>query len=148
MEEYCVMDSPLGPLKITATDKGISGIAFCAESLRETDHPLLKDTEKQLREYFAGNRKVFDLPLDPQGTEFQKLVWQALRDIPFGATRSYGEIARVIGRPKAARAVGMANHVNPIVIVVPCHRVIGADGRLTGYGGGLDKKEYLLKHER
>ena len=148
MEEYCVTDSPLGPLKITATDKGISGIAFCGEPIRETEHPLLRETEKQLREYFAGRRKVFDLPLDLQGTEFQMLVWQALRDIPYGATRSYGEIARVIGRPKAARAVGMANHVNPVVIVVPCHRVIGADGRLTGYGGGLDKKEYLLKHER
>lgn len=148
MEEYCIMDSPLGPLKITARDRGISGIAFCVDPVRETEHPLLKETEKQLREYFAGRRKVFDLPLDLQGTEFQKLVWQALRDIPYGATRSYGEIARVIGRPKAARAVGMANHVNPIVIVVPCHRVIGADGRLTGYGGGLDKKEYLLKHER
>ena len=107
----------------------------------------LDEAERQLREYFDGARKSFDLPLSQHGTPFQLAVWDALRQIPYGKTRSYGDIARQIGKPGAARAVGMANNRNPICIVVPCHRVIGANGSLTGYGGGLDKKEALLKLE-
>ncbi len=99
-------------------------------------------------EYFAGGRKDFDLPLCPRGTEFQKKVWSALREIPYGETRAYGEIAAAVGNPKAARAVGMANNRNPISVIVPCHRVIGSDGKLVGYGGGLDIKEFLLDLER
>jgi methylated-DNA-[protein]-cysteine S-methyltransferase len=110
--------------------------------------PLIKKAASQLAEYFDGKRKTFNLPLAPEGTEFQQKVWQALQAIPFGETRSYGEIAAQIGRPKASRAVGMANNRNPIVIIIPCHRVIGSDGSLTGYGGGLKVKEFLLKLER
>ncbi len=110
--------------------------------------PVLKEAAKQLEEYLSGRRKVFDLPLAAEGTMFQKLVWRALREIPYGETRSYKQIAERIGRPKAARAVGMANHKNPILIVTPCHRVIGANGKLTGYAGGLLVKEKLLDLER
>jgi methylated-DNA-[protein]-cysteine S-methyltransferase len=112
---------------------------------------MIKKTAAQLAEYFDGKRKTFNLPLAPEGTEFQKSVWQALQTIPFGETRSYGEIAAQIGKPQASRAVGMANNRNPIVIIIPCHRVIGHDGNLTGYGGGLKVKEFLLhleKHEK
>jgi len=112
---------------------------------RET--PGIKEADKQLREYFAGKRKAFDLPLEPAGTGFQKKVWAALQKIPYGETESYGEIAKRIDNPLAARAVGMANNRNPIVIIYPCHRVIGADGSLTGYGGGLKNKEFLLELE-
>ncbi len=105
------------------------------------------ETAKQLEEYFAGTRKVFDLPLCPEGTDFQKRVWKALLEIPYGETRTYQEIAQKAGSPRGFRAVGMANHNNPIMIVIPCHRVIGKDGSLTGYGGGLDMKERLLKLE-
>ena len=105
-------------------------------------------SSRQLEEYFAGKRKQFDLPLSLRGTEFQRQVWAALRDIPYGVTRSYGQIAQAVGRPKAVRAVGMANHRNPISIIVPCHRVVGADGSLTGYGGGLENKKFLLALER
>ena len=110
--------------------------------------PLLAEAARQLNEYFAGNRRTFDLPLAPRGTPFQQKVWQALRTIPYGQTRSYGDIARQIDAPKACRAVGMANHVNPIAIIIPCHRVIGKSGRLTGYAGGLNIKEYLLRLEQ
>ena len=110
--------------------------------------PLIKKAAEQIEEYLAGKRKKFSLPLAPHGTEFQTAVWQALRSIPYGETRSYGEIAALIGRPKAVRAVGMANHCNPIVIIVPCHRVIGSSGDLTGYGGGLPLKKRLLELER
>ena len=108
---------------------------------------LIRRTYKQFVEYLDGKRKVFDLPLSLKGTDFQKQVWQALLAIPYGETRSYGQIAAMIGRPRAARAVGMGNHKNPISILIPCHRVIGADGSLTGYGGGLDIKESLLRLE-
>ena len=113
--------------------------------VRET--PLIKEAHSQLVEYLAGNRREFDLPLDPLGTDFQKRVWTTLREIPYGEVRSYKEIAEAIGNPKAVRAVGGANNRNPISIVVPCHRVIGTDGSLTGYGGGLPMKEKLLKLE-
>lgn len=109
---------------------------------------LLDVCAAQLREYFDGKRKIFDLPLKPEGTEFQLKDWNALREIPYGETRSYKDIAFAIGNPKACRAVGTANHNNPISIIIPCHRVIGSDGSLTGYGGGLDKKTYLLELEQ
>ena len=110
--------------------------------------PLLEEAARQLRAYFAGQRQAFSLPLGPRGTAFQLQVWQALQTIPYGEVRTYGEIARAIGKPKACRAVGMANHKNPISIIVPCHRVVGADGSLTGYGGGLAAKEFLLALEQ
>ena len=110
--------------------------------------PLLEEAARQLQEYFAGCRREFSLPLAPRGTEFQRQVWHALEGIPYGETRTYGEIARAIGKPKACRAVGMANHRNPLSILVPCHRVVGADGSLTGYGGGLEAKQFLLELEK
>ena len=110
--------------------------------------PLLEEAARQLQEYFAGCRREFSLPLAPRGTEFQRQVWHALEGIPYGETRTYGEIARAIGKSKACRAVGMANHRNPLSILVPCHRVVGADGSLTGYGGGLEAKQFLLELEK
>ena len=117
-------------------------------SCRKLETPLIKKAAAQLAEYFAGRRKIFDLPLAPHGTDFQRLVWKALQNIPYGETRSYGEIAAMTGKPGASRAVGMANNRNPIAIIVPCHRVIGSDGSLTGYAGGLDLKRKLLELER
>ena len=111
------------------------------------DTPLLLEAKRQLEEYFAGLRASFSLPLNPQGTAFQKKVWQQLEAIPYGQTRTYGQIAAAVGQPTASRAVGGANHNNPIAIVIPCHRVIGANGKLTGYAGGLDIKEKLLRLE-
>ena len=113
----------------------------------DEDQPVVRDTLRQLAAYFAGERMKFDLPLDPKGTEFQRAVWKALVGIPYGETRSYSEIARTIGRPAAVRAVGAANGSNPIAIIVPCHRVIGASGKLVGYGGGLPMKRMLLELE-
>lgn len=113
---------------------------------KETE--LIRETKRQLDEYFKGDRTAFDLPLDMEGTPFQVKVWHALQAIPYGETRTYKEIAEVIGNPKAVRAVGMANHVNPFIIVVPCHRVIGTNGKLTGYAAGLDKKLFLLELEK
>ena len=110
--------------------------------------PLVKEACRQLSEYLKGERKTFDLPLNPKGTDFQKCVWRALCDIPYGETRTYKQIAEAIGNPKAVRAVGMANNRNPITIIVPCHRVIGANGKLVGYGGGLEMKEFLLRLEK
>jgi len=114
----------------------------------KAETPLIKKASVQLEEYFNGKRKKFSLPLDMRGTEFQKDVWRALQTIPYGETRSYKQIAEIINRPKAVRAVGMANHNNPIVIIVPCHRVIGRDGSLTGFGGGLPLKRFLLELEQ
>ena len=114
----------------------------------EQETPLTKEAFRQLSEYLLGERKSFDLPLNPRGTVFQQQVWKALCDIPYGETRSYKQIAEAIGNPKAVRAVGMANNRNPLLIVVPCHRVIGANGKLVGYGAGIDKKEFLLKLEK
>ena len=110
--------------------------------------PLIQEAYRQLTEYLIGVRKCFDLPLNPRGTEFQQQVWKALCDIPYGGTRSYMQIAEAIGNPKAVRAVGMANNRNPLLIVIPCHRVIGANGKLVGYGAGIEKKEFLLKLEK
>ena len=149
------IDSPVGPLTVAASDAGLHAIEFPNDSYllprkdwREGDHPLLQRAQAQLDEYFAGTRTCFELPLCPQGTVFQKAVWQALSAIPYGQTRTYAQIAAQIGKPKACRAVGMANHKNPLPILIPCHRVIGADGRLTGYAGGLTIKQLLLDLER
>lgn len=151
---YCYLDTPIGELLLAGEDDALSMIGFPKGSMRrdpEADwiynEKPLKKARQQLQEYFAGTRKDFDLPLNINGTEFQVSVLEALRDIPYGETVSYGEIARRIGRPKAVRAVGAANGRNPIPIVVPCHRVIGSSGDLTGFGGGLDTKEALLRLE-
>ena len=153
-----VMHSPIGSLMLEEEDGALVRVAFereipagieeQAEELPLQAKEVLEKAERQLDEYFAGERKLFNLPLAPKGTEFQKKVWAALRDIPYGETRSYGQIAAAVGNPKASRAVGMANHCNPISIIVPCHGVIGADGRLVGFGGGLWIKEKLLKLEK
>jgi methylated-DNA-[protein]-cysteine S-methyltransferase len=149
--------SPIGELKLVAGDKGLAAILWENDDPRrvrlgpmveDRDHPVLVETEKQLADYFAGKREAFSVPLDFKGTEFQKSVWEALLAIPFGETRSYAQIARAIGRPTAFRAVGAANGKNPISIIAPCHRVIGTDGRLTGFAGGLEAKELLLGIER
>jgi methylated-DNA-[protein]-cysteine S-methyltransferase len=149
--------SPVGPLLALADDDGLRTIVLpngagntrrTATAARTTpDHPTLRALRDQLHEYFAGTRSTFDLPLVPVGTEFQLRAWQALRKIPFGETRSYKQQAEAIGRPTAVRAIGAANGKNPLPIVVPCHRVIGADGSLTGFGGGLAAKRFLLELE-
>lgn len=149
--------SPVGRLKLVASDAGLAAILWENDPpsrvrlnilAEDQDHPVLLQAEKQLNEYFAGKRTSFDLPLDFAGTEFQQKVWKALLEIPFGETRTYGQIARQLGNPNAVRAVGAANGRNPISIIAPCHRVIGADGGLTGFAGGLKVKEYLLGMER
>jgi methylated-DNA-[protein]-cysteine S-methyltransferase len=154
-----VMDSPIGGLRIVASGHGITGIymenhahpldpGVLGERLASVaDDPGIALCAGQLAEYFAGTRTSFEVPLDAQGTEFQQRVWAHLTRIPFGATRSYGQLALELGDEKLTRAVGTANGRNPIAIVVPCHRVIGADGSLTGYAGGLGAKEFLLRHE-
>lgn len=124
-----------------------SRIRWWPDAVHDPEAAPLPEVRRQIDEYLAGRRRDFDLPLDPRGTEFQRLCWQALREIPFGETRSYGQMARTVGRPAAARAVGMANHDNPIGVIIPCHRVIGADGSLTGYAGGLEMKRRLLELE-
>lgn len=148
--------SPVGDLTLVASDAGLVAILWENDSpdrvklgtvAESPDHPVLAATETQLKQYFAGSRTSFDLPLDFRGTDFQKSVWAELLAIPFGETRSYGEIAMKLGRPKASRAVGAANGRNPISIVAPCHRVIGSTGKLTGFAGGLEAKDYLLKLE-
>ena len=148
------IDSPVGPLMLAAGDDGLRHIEF-----RENRHPanrsdwhggdspVLQDAEAQLREYFAGERRAFDLPLAPRGTPFQLQVWQALAGIPYGSTVSYAQLAQAVGNPEAMRAVGAANGRNPLPIVLPCHRVIGADGALVGFGGGLPVKQQLLRLE-
>ena len=150
------IDSPTGSLTLIATDAALVAVLWdtdrplpsdLRDSTRDDSHPILLETAGQLGEYFAGRRRAFDLPLAPRGTEFQKQVWLALREIPFGQTRSYGQIGRRIGMPTASRAVGAANGRNPIPIIVPCHRVIGANGTLTGFGGGLANKSLLLAIE-
>ncbi len=142
--------SPIGCLRVSGNEKGISEVEFCEKpGLEPKEIPAcLQLAGQQLEEYFQGRRLEFDLPLDLQGTVFQKEVWAALREVPCGRTASYGDIARAIGRPKSSRAVGGANHRNPVAIIVPCHRIIGNDGRLTGYGGGLWRKQWLLDHEK
>lgn len=140
----------IGPLFILENNGSIVGISNKVEGWqginKETE--VIKETYSQLSEYFAGKRDSFDIPIKTQGTDFQEKVWNALKQIPYGETRSYKDIAIAIGKPKAMRAVGMANNRNPIMIVIPCHRVIGANGQLIGYGGGLDVKEKLLTLEK
>jgi len=149
---HTVIATPVGPLAIGACERGLTSIRFGAGEGDAVcgnagDHRLLDMTVRQLDEYFSGSRRDFDLPLMLKGTGFQMEVWRLLMDIPYGATISYGELARRLGNPGAVRAVGLANNRNPLPIVVPCHRVIGADGSLTGYGGGLAIKEALLALE-
>ncbi|HET9474064.1 MAG TPA: methylated-DNA--[protein]-cysteine S-methyltransferase [Steroidobacteraceae bacterium] len=149
------IDSPVGPLRLIASGQALVGIWFSrgrdaargAPGLVHQSSPLLARTRAQLGEYFAGERRAFDLPLDPRGTEFQRRVWQRLLHIAYGETTTYGALARELGDPDASRAVGLANGSNPIPIVIPCHRVIGADGSLTGFGGGLPIKAALLELE-
>lgn len=154
--EYKLMPSPVGQLTLVARDGKLSAILWETEranrvrlgELHEAnDSPVLLEAQRQLQEYFAGTRNQFTLELDFTGTDFQKQVWQALLTIPFGETRSYSQIAQQIGNPKAVRAVGAANGRNPISIIAPCHRVIGASGELTGFAGGLQAKQYLLALE-
>ncbi len=142
-------NSPIGELYITADDKALLSVSFSAETVKnKAQNKIVKDTINQLDEYFTCKRKSFDLPLCPNGTEFQKRVWNALLKIPYGEVRSYKDIAIAIGNPNASRAVGHANNQNPIAIIIPCHRVIGSNGDLIGYGGGLDKKRILLNLEK
>lgn len=141
------MDSPLGTVEIEGESGAITAIRFVEGTPTSTEDPLLAEAVAQLDAYFHGRRDRFELPLAPRGTEFQRRVWSELARIPFGTTISYGELARRVGDPKASRAVGAANGRNPIAIVIPCHRVIGADGTLTGYAGGLTIKEALLRGE-
>ncbi len=145
-----LVPSPLGDLLITGDGEVISALYFAERMQLDGDQEpgLFEDAVVQLQEWFAGWRTVFDLKLDPVGTPFQRRVWQALREIPYGETVSYVEIARRAGNPRAARPAGQAIGRNPLAIVVPCHRVIGSDGSLTGYGGGMDRKRWLLEHER
>ncbi len=150
------IDSPVGKLKLIASDRGLVAILWPNDNPRRVRppdhaenarHPVLTKTETQLAEYFAGKRAHFDIPLDPQGTPFQRAVWEALVAIPFGETRSYGQLAKQLGNRNATRAVGAANGRNPISIVVPCHRVVGSTGKLTGFAGGLPTKSFLLELE-
>ena len=157
------LDTPLGLFEFMATEQGICQAIFCGNKV-SGDKVFGDDTSAnnkaddktnditdlcklQLTEYFSGQRQVFTVPLDPQGTPFQQSVWNCLTEIPFGAVKSYGDIAKMLNKPKAAQAVGGANGRNPITLIVPCHRVIGADGSLTGYAGGIERKLWLLKHE-
>jgi methylated-DNA-[protein]-cysteine S-methyltransferase len=150
-----VVDSPVGPLTLVATDGVLAGLYMTGQRHRpgqETfgvpDPDGFEEVTAQLEAYFAGRLREFDVPLAPVGTAFQQQVWAGLRSIPYGQTRGYGELAAEIGRPAASRAVGLANGRNPIGIIVPCHRVVGASGSLTGYGGGLERKQFLLDLER
>jgi methylated-DNA-[protein]-cysteine S-methyltransferase len=152
---HTVIDSPVGPLTLVATDGTLSAIYMeqqrhrpAQETFGDSDPDAFGKVTEQLGEYFAGERTQFTLPLAAEGTAFQRSVWQALCDIPYGETRSYGQLAERIGKPGAARAVGLANGRNPVSIVVPCHRVIGSTGKLTGYGGGIARKRHLLDFER
>jgi methylated-DNA-[protein]-cysteine S-methyltransferase len=153
---YKEIESPVGKLKLVASANALVAVLWEREhpnrvklnlTTLDPQHPILLETERQLREYFSGERIQFDLPLQPDGSEFQKKVWQALRAIPFGQTRSYLDLAKAVGSSKAARAVGAANSKNPLSIIVPCHRVVGADGSLTGFAGGVETKAALLALE-
>jgi len=144
------LESPVGQLRLVATDTALLRVEFAGQHTsigRPGKSALLQTVCDQLQEYFAGQRRAFSLPVAPQGTVFQRQVWAALQAIPFGSTRSYAEVAHAIGKPRAVRAVGAANARNPLPLVVPCHRVIGSNGRLTGFAGGLVNKQYLLALE-
>jgi methylated-DNA-[protein]-cysteine S-methyltransferase len=143
--------SPLGWLELTASDEALIKVHFmkgdAAKQPNNTENEILKITQKQLTEFFAGERKEFEIPLNPAGTEFQVKVWDVLQKIPFGKTISYLQLAQKVGSKEHTRAVGLANGKNPIAIIIPCHRVIGADGKLTGYAGGMKRKQWLLEFE-
>jgi len=147
------LDTPLGLFEFMATEQGICQAIFCGDKdlVNENSESISNDItnlcKKQLTEYFAGERKTFTVPLDPKGTDFQQSVWRCLNKIPFGELRSYGDIAKMLNKPKASQAVGGANGRNPITLIVPCHRVIGGNGSLTGYAGGIERKLWLLNHE-
>jgi methylated-DNA-[protein]-cysteine S-methyltransferase len=152
---HTTMDSPIGPLTLVAADGALTGVYMDRQRYRpgpetfgDRDHSPFAPAISQLEDYFAGRLTEFDLPLAFVGTPFQRLVWEALRKVPYGQTVSYGQLADRLGRPTAARVVGLANGHNPISIIVPCHRVVGANGDLTGYGGGLERKRHLLDFER
>jgi methylated-DNA-[protein]-cysteine S-methyltransferase len=160
MNAFCYVESPIGRLLLTSDGTALTGLYMNLYRNKPTKLPILNNewlqnatigalpaAARQLKEYFAGSRREFDLPLRMDGTDFQQRVWRELTKIPFGETRSYGELARRLDNPNGSRAVGLANGRNPIAIIVPCHRVIGADGSLTGFGGGIDRKEWLLTHE-
>lgn len=142
--------SQIGPLEVVGNQKGILTIIFGADEF-ETDRNLpaiMTECLRQLTDYFKGRRRKFSVPLVLEGTDFQKAVWRQLQKIPFGQTASYGDVARAVGSPRACRAVGNANNKNPIPLIIPCHRVIGSDGKLVGFGGGIWRKEWLLEHEQ
>ena len=147
------LDTPLGLFEFMATEQGICQAIFCGDSLcadskeNSKTNDITELCKQQLTEYFAGKRQVFTVPLDPQGTDFQQAVWGCLQHIPFGELRSYGEIAKMLNNPNASQAVGGANGRNPITLLVPCHRVVGRNGSLTGYAGGIERKLWLLNHE-
>src|ERR1700730_2268693 len=154
---YKVIKSPVGKLKLVASDNALVAILWekdsprrvrLSELVRNDRHPVLVETERQLGEYFSGKRRTFCIDLDLKGTRFQRDVWEALLAIPFGETRSYGQLAKQLGNPRATRAVGAANGRNPVSIIVPCHRVIGSSGKLTGFAGGLETKAQLLTLEK
>ncbi|TDB76309.1 methylated-DNA--[protein]-cysteine S-methyltransferase [Actinomadura sp. KC216] len=155
---HVILDSPVGPLTLVALDGALSGLYMDLQRHRPSEEtfgaPGDPDTDpfataaEQLSAYFAGDLTEFDLPLNLQGTEFQKRVWTVLQEIPYGETTTYGQLAVELGKPSASRAVGLANGRNPVSVIVPCHRVVGSTGDLTGYGGGLDRKRYLLDFER
>jgi len=160
MKVFCHVESPIGRLMLTSDGTALTGLYMNLYRNKPSKLPGLDDdwiqnatidplpaAARQLKEYFAGKRREFDLPLRMEGTEFQQRVWRELTKIPFGETRSYGQLAKRLNNPNGSRAVGLANGRNPIAVIVPCHRVIGADGSLTGFGGGLDRKEWLLTHE-
>lgn len=149
------ISTPLGQLRLLATDNGLRGIYYqdhknvpSLTTEPSQNHPILSETARQLGEYFAGRRRDFSLSLDLEGTPFMLEVWEALGQIPFATSVTYGELAKTLGNPKASRAVGRANGLNPVSIVLPCHRVVGSNGKLTGYAGGLKNKEWLLQHEQ
>jgi len=160
MKVFCYVESPIGRLMLTTDGTALTGLYMNLYRNKPSKLPGLGDdwiqnatidplpaAARQLKEYFAGKRREFDLPLRMEGTEFQQRVWRELTKIPFGETRSYGQLAKRLNNPNGSRAVGLANGRNPIAIIVPCHRVIGADGSLTGFGGGIERKEWLLTHE-
>lgn len=152
MKNVFFYDTDIGKIAIVEDGIAITNVYFedipANQNAKLIETPLLREAGKQIQEYFSGKRKCFELPISPVGTEFQKRVWIALQKIPYGQTRSYKEIAREVGNDKACRAVGMANNKNPIAIIIPCHRVIGSDGKLIGYAGGLKIKDFLLNMER
>ncbi|MDD3317488.1 MAG: methylated-DNA--[protein]-cysteine S-methyltransferase [Methanosarcina sp.] len=151
---YDIIESPIGPILVAGNKEGLKHLIFLKGKKKVgipegwiKNKEFFKEAARQLEAYFSGKLEFFDLKLAPEGTDFQKLVWKALCEIPYGETRSYKEIAVSVGKPRAYRAVGLANNWNPVAIIIPCHRVIGSDGKLTGYASGLDIKEFLLRLE-